>query len=221
MNVIYVIKNAEDTRMLNSQIEIRPLKQVMKTAVQGITMGFSAAKPGMNGEEIESVVRNWLHNNGSDLLHILEVKYGKMISPALELQNEIQDGDFLSIDLTGWVNSIAFDLKRITIVGQPTPHQKDYLDHLIEATNWMIEAIVPGRIMTLYPAESRGRLITPIAYEIDADNRRAPKIIAREQFNLPVGMVLCIAPTIKSPEFGTMAHSEMIVLAEEGVEILS
>ena len=85
----------------------------------------------------------------------------------------------------------------------------------------MIEAIVPGKKMTFYPAESRGRLITPIAYEIDTNISRVPKIIAREQFNLPVGMVLCIAPTIKSPEFGTMAHSEMIVLTEKGVEILS
>ena len=206
--------------MINSQIEIGPLKQGIKTAEQGITVGFSVARPGMNGKEIESVVRNWLRNQGADLLQTLEVKYGKMISPEVELRSEIQDGDFLSIHLFGRLNHIAFDLIRVTVVGQPTTQQKDYLDHLIEATNWMIEAIVPGRKMTLYPAESRGRLITPIAYEIDADYRRVPRITAREQFNLPVGMVLCIAPTIKSPECGTMAHSEMIVLAEKGVEIL-
>ena len=207
--------------MLNSQIETSLLKQVIKTAEQGIITGFSATRPGMNGKEIQLVVRRWLFDHKVDLLPTLEVKYGKMISPELELRSEIQDGEFLSIDLTGRVNGIAFDLKRVTVAGQPATHQKDYLDHLVEATNWMIEAIVPGRKMTFYPAESRGRLITPIAYEIDADMRRTPRIIAREQFNLPVGMVLCIAPTIKSPEFGTMAHSEMIVLMEKGVEILS
>ena len=121
--------------MLNKQIEISPVKQGMKTAEQGLSMGFTAARPGMNEKGIESVVRNWLHNNRPELLHTLEVKYGKMISPELELRNEIQDGDILSIDLTGRVNSIAFDLKRITIVGQPTPRQNDYLAHLVEATN--------------------------------------------------------------------------------------
>ena len=207
--------------MLKSQIEISLLKQEIKTAEQGMSIGFTAARPGMKEKDIESVVRNWLHNNEPELLHTLEVKYGKMISPELELLNDIQYGDFLSINLTGWFNSVVFDLKRVTVVGQPTSPQKDYLDHLIEATNWMIEAIVADRKMTFYPAESRGRFITPIAYEIDADIRRVPRITAREQFNLPVGMVICIAPTIKSAEFGTMSHSEMIVLAEQGVEILS
>lgn len=207
--------------MLKSQIETSLLKQVIKTAEQGIITGFSAARAGMNGKELELVVGKWLFDHEVDLLHTLEVKYGKIVSPELVLLNEMQNGDFLSINLTGWLNRVAFDLKRVTVVGQPTTHQKDYLDHLIEATNWMIEAIVPGRKMTFYPAESRGRLITPIAYEIDADIRRVPRVTAREQFNLPVGTVLCIAPTIKSPEFGTMTHSEMVVLTEKGVEILS
>ena len=207
--------------MQKSQSEISLLKQAIKTAAQGIITGFSAARPGMNGKEIELVVRDWFFDKEANSLHTLEVKYGKIISPQLEMSNEIQDGDFLSIHLAGWVNNVAFDLKRVTVVGQPTAHQRDYLDHLIEATNWMIETIVPGRNMTFYPAESRGRLITPLAYEIDAEIRPVPRINPREDFNLPAGMVLCIAPTIKSPEFGTMTHSEMLVLMEKGVEILS
>ncbi len=207
--------------MQKSQTETSLLKQAIKSAVQGMITGFSAARPGMNGKEIELVVRNWLSDNEAGSLQTLEVKYGKMISPELELRNEIQDGDFLSISLTGRINSVAFDLTRVTVVGQPTAHQKEYLDHLVEATSWMTEALGPGRKMTFYPAESRGRLITPIGYEIDAENRRIPRINPREDFILPAGMILCIAPTINSPEFGTMTHSEMLILVEKGVEILS
>jgi Xaa-Pro aminopeptidase len=207
--------------MFKSRSEINLLKQANKTAEQGIITGFSAARPGMNKKEIELVVRNWLIDKGVHSQHTLEVKYGKMISPYLELRNEILDGDFLSINLSGWLNNYPFDLKRVKVVGQPTPHQKDYLDHLIEATNWMIQAIVPGRMMTFYPAESRGRLITPIAYELDMEISEVSRINPREQFTLPVGIVLCIAPSIKSPEFGTMTHSEMIVLMENDVKILS
>ncbi len=207
--------------MLTGPIDIDLLKNAMKTAEQAVTWGFSAARPGMNGKEIETAVRNWLHDHEAVSLHTLEVMHGKRISPGLENRNEIQDGDFLSIDLTGRVNNLAFDLKRVAVVGQPTSQQKDYLDHLVEATNWMIEAIVPGKKMTFYPAESRGRLIIPIGYEIDVEIRRIQRIVAREEFNLPVGIMLCIAPTVKSPEFGTMAHSEMIVLAGKGAEILS
>jgi Xaa-Pro aminopeptidase len=218
---IDVDKIVKEPTMQKSQNEISLLKQAMKTAVQGITTGFSAARPEMNGKDIESVVRNWLFDKETHSLRTLEVKYGKMISAQLEVQNEIQEGDFLSIHLAGRANNVAFDLNRVTVVGQPTARQRDYLDHLIEATNWMIEGIVPGRKMTFYPAESRGRLITPVAYEIDAEIRPVPRINPREDFILPAGIVLCVAPTIKSPEFGTMTHSEMVVLMEIEVEVLS
>ncbi len=206
--------------MSNNQAEINSWKEVIKSVEQGIISSFSATKAGMNGKEIYLVVRDCLNNIGMHPLYTLEVKYGKMISPDLELQKKIQEGDFISINLAGRVNDFTFDLKRASVVGQPTPQQTDYLEHLVEATDWMIQTIKPGRSMTFYSAESRGRLITPIAYEIDTDLREIQRITAREQFFLPVGTILCIAPSIKSPEFGTMTHSEMIILREQGVDIL-
>ena len=206
--------------MVTSQSKINLMKQAVKIAERGISTGFSSARPGMNGKEIELIVRKSLVDEGVHSLHTLEVKYGKMISPNLELRTEIQDGDFLTIHLSGWLNGCAFGLERVTVVGQPTIQQKDYLDHLIEASHWMIRAIVPGRKMGFYPAESRGRLITPKAYEMGLEIGEVSRINPGEQFTLPVGMVLCIAPTIESLEFGTMTHSEMIVLMEKEVEIL-
>ncbi len=207
--------------MLKNQVDISSLKRVIVTAEQGILRGFTVARPGMHAKDIELVVRDWLHDQEASSLQTVTVKYGKMISLELELQSELCDGDFLSINLAGRLNQVAFDLTRVAVVGSPAAQQKDYLDHLREATQWMIETIVTGRKMTFYPAESRKRLITPIAYEIDADNRHVQRITAREEFSLPIGMVLCIAPTITSREFGTMTHSEMVVLTENGAELLS
>ncbi len=207
--------------MLKSQIEINLMNQIIKSAEHGIFKGYSTAKPGMNEEELQTLFRSGLIDMGIQFLRNLDVKFGKWISPDKRSQNKLQDGDFLSITLSGWLNNFVFNIKRVNVIGQPTAHQKDYLDHLIEATNWMIQTIVPGRNMAFYPAESRGRVISPIAYELDTDFREISRIIPREPFVLPIGMVLCIAPSIKSPEFGTMVHSEMIVLVEDGAEILT
>jgi Xaa-Pro aminopeptidase len=207
--------------MFISQSEINLMKQANKTAKEGIITSFSSAKPGMNRKELESILHKWLIDQGVNPLLSLEVKNGKMISPSLELLNEILDGDFLSIKISGRLNNHAFAMERVTVVGEPTLHQKAYLDHLIEATNWMIETIVPGRKMTFYTAESRGCVIAPKAYEMDLEMGEVSRINAGIQFTLPVGMVLCVAPSIKSPEFGTMTHSEMIVLMEKGIDILS
>ncbi len=207
--------------MLKSQIEINLMKQVNKSAEQGIIKGYSTAKPGMNEEELGTSFSSGLRDMGIQSVRTLDVKFGKWISPDLMSHNQLQDGDFLSITLSGWLNNFAFNMKRVNVIGQPTAPQRDYLEHLVEATNWMIQTIVPGRKMTFYPAESRGRLISPIAYELDSDCREISRIIPGEQFILPIGMVLCIAPSVNSPEFGTMVHSEMIVLVENGAEILT
>ena len=158
-----------------NQSEINLMKQANNSAKQGIITGFSSAKPGMKRKELELNVRTWLIDHGINPLLSLEVKYGKMISPSLEPPNEIREGDFLSIKVSGRLNDYAFTMERVTVVGQPTNHQKDYLDHLIEATNWMIETIVPGRKMTFYTAKSRGQRNYPKSLRNEFGNGGSPQ----------------------------------------------
>lgn len=206
--------------MSKSQSEINLIKQAYKSALQGINAGFSAARPGMNAEEIELIVGKRLMDEGMQPLPVVEVKYGGLISPSMQVRKETQDGDFLLIKLSGWLKSYPIELERVTVLGRPTAQQKDYLGHLVEAIDWMMHAVVPGRKMAFYPAESRGRLITPLFYILDLENKQVTTVNAGEPFTLLAGMVLFIAPSIKSPQFGTLSHSEMVVLTENGVEIL-
>jgi Xaa-Pro aminopeptidase len=123
--------------------------------------------------------------------------------------------------MSGWRNNYAFDASRVTVVGKPTRAQVDYLNHLAEATEWMIEEMLPDRSFRFNLTESRGRLIHPSAHGIGLEICENPRIDINKDFVLKPGMVVCVEPSVLSKTEGEMAIKEMVLISEKGTEILT
>jgi Xaa-Pro aminopeptidase len=214
----------ESQRLIKSPEEVHLLRKAAQTADQALQAGLAAVRSGVSQIELESAVRTAALQAGVESISYIRVSSGK---PMLALKwpmatrQLLQDGDFVYLQIGGWYQNYAFESSRVTVVGAPSQDQVEYLNHLVEATDWMIEEMKPGREFRFIMTESRARPIRPMGHGIGLELHENPWVIINKQFTLSPGMVLCVEPMVSTKEFGTMGIGETLLVTNTGVEALT
>jgi Xaa-Pro aminopeptidase len=214
----------ENQRLIKSPTEIELLQKAAKIGDRVIKTGLEAIQPGVNGWQIELRIRAAAAEAGADFIPRIRVCSGKTINPLIWPQvdrREFEEGDFVLLEVAGWYAGYGFECSRVVVAGEPTHEQKDYLEHLAEATEWMIGTLKSDIKKTFYLNESRGREIHPVGHGIGLEICENPGIRIEKPIKLKAGMVLCIKPSIASHQFGRMAIEDMIAITGAGVKVLN
>jgi Xaa-Pro aminopeptidase len=214
----------ESQRLIKSEAELALLREAARIADAGLLAGIEAAKEGAWGYEIELAARRAALEAGADFIPRVRVSSGKRLAelrwPQVEARR-LKPGDLVFLDLIGWFGNYGFDNSRVTVVGKATAEQRDYLAHLVEATEWMIGVLKPGVPLEFVYTESRERVIVPFGHGIGLEICENPWITMAKKATLQPNMVLCIEPSVDSPVFGSMAIEDTVVVTETGVEVLN
>jgi Xaa-Pro aminopeptidase len=214
----------ESQRITKSQAEIGLLRDAARMADIGLQAGLEAVREGVREREIELAIREAALNAGVDFIPRIRVSTGPKIASLqwpMVGDRALERGDLVYLDFIGWYGNYGFDNSRVAVVGKASAEQKDYLDHLVEATEWMLDLLRPGREWEFVYTESRGRSITPLAHGIGLEICEQPWITMGKRFTLEPDMVLCVEPIVNSPRFGSMAIEETVVVTQTGVEVLN
>lgn len=214
----------EKLRMIKSSTEITLMKQAAYQATRIVKAGMAAAQPGISGIQIEAQMLSACPEIGVDLIHRNRINSGKQIHPdqwpPLD-QRTIEDGDFVLIEAAGWYQGYGFECTRVMVAGEGSKEQQDFLEHITEAADWMIGTLKTGVQWTYYMAESRAREIHAIGNGIGLEIYEHPLIQIEKPVKLMAGMTLSIKPSLGSRQFGKMAIGEMVLMTENGVEVLT
>jgi len=214
----------EEQRLIKSHAEVELLRAAGRVAGIGLQAGMAAVKPGATQHDVEMAVRKAAMQAGADFIPRVRVSSGKKVRTLtwpMVTSKTLEEGDLVFVDLIGWVNNYGFDNSRVTVVGKPSAAQMVYLEHMIEATDWMIGAMKPGKEMEFVYSESRGRSIVPMAHGIGLEICENPWINMNQRFTLKPGMTLCVEPILMSGEFGGMAIEDTMLVTQDGVEMLT
>jgi Xaa-Pro aminopeptidase len=214
----------ESLRMAKSVQEVELLREAAGVVDVALQAGLGAIRAGISQIEVEEIIRRAAMQAGADFVARVRVSSGSHISalkwPMAGAQT-LENGDFVFMDVIGWRKNYGFDASRVTVVGKPTAEQVDYLEHMIEATQWMIDEMKPDRGFRFSLTESRGRTIQVAAHGIGLEICENPWITAGKDFVLTPGMVLCVEPQVISKQFGGMAVEEIVLVTDNGAELLT
>jgi Xaa-Pro aminopeptidase len=214
----------ESQRLIKSEKELELLRQAAWIADAGLQAGMAAAQASAREYDVELAARRAVLEAGADFVPRVRVSSGAKIPDLRWPQvgdRQLQKGDFVYLDLIGWYANYGFDNSRVTVVGGATGAQVDYLEHMVEATEWMIGALQPGRPARFVYTESRDRTITPFGHGIGLEIGENPWLTMGREFAPKPNMVLCIEPFLEAEEYGGMAIEDTVVITATGTEVLN
>ncbi|MFC2099964.1 M24 family metallopeptidase [Candidatus Bipolaricaulota bacterium] len=214
----------EAQRMIKSPAEIEALRQAAHVADVGLEAGVAAVRKGASQFDIELAARRAALDAGADFIPRVRVANGPTVTTLgwpMVRDQALNEGDLVYIDFIGWVHGYGFDNSRATVVGKPTDAQRDYLDHLVEATDWMIEVLKPGKPIEFCYTESRTRTIMPFGHGIGLDICENPWVTLGRPVTLEPGMVVSIEPIVIDHKLGGMNIEDTVLVTADGLEVLN
>ncbi|MCK4512180.1 aminopeptidase P family protein, partial [bacterium] len=205
----------ESQRMIKSLAEIELLRGAAHVADLALEAGIKAIAKGARQYDIELAARRAALEAGADFVPRVRVSTGPSISTLgwpMVTDRPLAAGDLVYLDFIGWYGGYGFDNSRATVVGKPTDEQQEFLSHMVEATEWMIGAIAPGKKLGFAYTESRARTIMPFGHGIGLEICENPWITLGREVTLEPNMVVSIEPVVISQSLGGMNIEDTVLV---------
>jgi Xaa-Pro aminopeptidase len=215
----------ENLRSIKSENELKILEEAAEVSDEGLKAAMETSKPGKKENEIAIEATRAAMEAGADMVVRVRISSGKKIASLrwpMSSKRELQNGDFVYIDFIGFYENYGFDVQRIMVVGGPTPEQKKVLNKALDAENWIIEQLVPGKKIRLVKATSEGFNIDPFMHGIGLEICENPSCkMSGDSFLIEKNMVLCVEPSAGNKDFGDLALEDMVEVTSDGPKILN
>ncbi len=218
-------------RMRKDDLEYASLKENAAIADQAMLSGFAALKPGLSELEIATTIQEKFKSQKADMKFAIVGSGPNGALPHHKTGTKILEiGDPLVMDIGGQKGEYSSDITRVAVLGDPTEEFIDVHGIVNEAVLSALATAKPGIMAKEIDHAARG-VITKAGYGdyfvhrtghgLGIEVHEPPYISASSETVLETGMVFSIEPGIYLPgKFGVRLE-EIVILREDGPEILS
>jgi Xaa-Pro aminopeptidase len=230
-----------ELRSIKSEEEIEAIKLAIETAAFGFEAARNNVKPGMTETELASVIEGAIHSKGTGYKNVYQARgYAAVYTGARSAlqwthwanstDRIIQEGDLIIIELGSFADGYWADLTRNIVVGEPTPKMKEVYKVTREAQRAAIDVVKPGVPISEMDKAARA-VISKYGYDqyrthglghgVGTAYHEGPPLHLTINRLLETGMVLTVEPGLYIEGMGGLRPEDMIVVRENGAEVLS
>ena len=218
-------------RMRKDSAEYNKLKMNAGIADRAIQTAFVKIKPGMTENEVAAEIRAHFSSEGASPQFWIVGAGGNGAFPHHSASERVvREGDAVVIDIGGRKQGFPSDITRMAVIGEP-PEGYGQIHSIVEkAVQAALKAAKPGVLAKEVDAAARG-VITDAGYGeyfvhrtghgMGIDGHEPPYITATSETVLEEGMVFSIEPGIYLPGRFGIRLEDIVILREDGPEILS
>ena len=223
----------ESLRIVKEEKEVNALRQALKIAEASFTDLLGYLEPGMTERELAWMMEQRMRESGAESLSfptIVAAGANSALPHAIPGDRKIRTGEPLLFDWGARLNGYCSDISRTVVIGKPDMTFKKVFQIVLEAQKAAIEAIKPGmsskavdRVARKY-IEDKGygsKFGHGLGHGTGLAIHEAPRLSPIKDTVLASGMVSTIEPGIYLPEWGGIRLENMIVIREDGAEILN
>lgn len=220
-------------RAIKDESEIENLRKAAEIADKAFEHILPFIKPGAIELDIAHEIESFMKKNGaSGLSFQMIVASGKRsaLPHGVASDKVLEDGDFLTLDFGCIYNGYCSDMTRTVVLGKATNEQKKIYNIVLEAQTKALSHIKPG---------VKGKDVDFIARDIISSYgygdkfghglghgvglkvHELPNLNPEGDIILEPNMVVTDEPGIYIPDFGGVRIEDLVVVTENGHEILS
>lgn len=152
------------------------------------------------------------------------------IPHALANNIRFEVGDVLIAESTARVWGYQTELERTFIIGEPSPEQKTFFQHMLNLQEIAFESIQPGVLCSTVDKNVRDYYeredLLPhwrhhTGHAIGSRYHEGPFLDVGDDTVIQAGMVFTIEPGLYHPDLGGFRHSDTVVVTEDGIQIIT
>jgi Xaa-Pro aminopeptidase len=143
---------------------------------------------------------------------------------------KIQKGEFITVDFGAVYQGYCSDITRTVIMGEPDERQKEIYELVLAANYAGIKAVKPGLKGKEVDAVARNIIEKAgygeffghgLGHSVGLSVHEGPNLNMREERTLEPGMIVTIEPGIYIPDWGGVRIEDMVLITEQGCEVLT
>lgn len=219
-------------RRIKSPLEIRLLRESAAIAAEAIEEVRSGLEPGLTESELTERILSVFNRRGAGSAFRPGVQAGidedsAVIARATRAR-PIETGDTVMMDIGAEYQGYMSDVARTFVLGEPSELQRRVWRAVQAAYDAVMSTAKPGvpcnelhRVAQAAIEDAGFRLVHRIGHGVGLGTSFEWPSLDTEDALLEPGMTFCVEPGIYEPGAGAMKIEDMVVVTENGCELLS
>ena len=220
-------------RIQKDTAEIKTIKKALAIAETSFLELRTMIHPGMTEKKAAWLLEKFMRQNGADELSfpvIAASGKNSALPHAIPGDRAFQEGEPLLFDFGARWGGYCSDTTRTLVIGAPDDTFKQAYAVLNTAQQMAVDAIVPGikcsdidKIARDYINQSRFKdtFGHGLGHGVGLAIHEAPRLSSMDESLLEPGMVVTVEPGIYLPHWGGIRLENMILVTENGAEVLN
>lgn len=233
-NRLHGLKNALTLlRAIKFEDEIELIRQAAAIADKGFEYVLGIVKPGMTEKELALELEFFMRRQGASGLSfdtIVASGIRSSMPHGVASDKVIEANDLLTLDFGCIYKGYCSDMTRTFVVGKASERQRALYHIVLDAQLQVLEGIKPGASCRELDAISR-KVIGEAGYAdfyghglghgVGVEVHELPILNPKSDFILEKNMIITDEPGIYLPDFGGVRIEDLILVTENGYELLS
>jgi Xaa-Pro aminopeptidase len=222
----------DEMRRIKSPLEIRLLRESAAIAAEAIAEVRSRLEPGLTENELTARVVSVFNQRGAGSAFRPVVQAGVDADSAVIARapraRPIEAGDTVMMDIGAEHRGYMSDVARTFVLGEPGDLQRRVWRTVQAAYDAVLSSAKPGvpcnqlhRVAQAEIEDAGFRLIHRIGHGVGLGTSFEWPSLDTEEALLEPGMTFCVEPGIYEPGAGAMKIEDMVVVTDDGCELLS
>ena len=223
----------ESLRVVKTAPEVEALKAALRMAESVFSELAPTFRAGMTEKQVAWEMEKRMRDIGADSLSfpvIVASGPNSALPHAIPGERELRDGEPVLFDWGVRLNGYCSDISRTIVLGRADLKFKSVFKTVLEAQQKAIETMRPGmtgkevdQVARSYidSTEFKNKFGHGLGHGTGLSVHEAPRLSPIREDRLIEGMVFTVEPGIYLPEWGGVRLENMVVMREDGAEILN
>ena len=223
----------ERLRLKKTPEEVARIRKAQALAEKALERALSLLKPGVEEREVALEIEFFLRKAGAEGVAFPPIVASGVrgaLPHAGASEKRLEAGELVTLDLGAKVAGYHSDMTRTVALGKPPLEMRRVHQAVLSALEVALENLRPGRTGKEVDALAREELkrhgldryfVHSLGHGVGLAVHEGPSLSPYTEEVLEPGMVVTVEPGVYLPGVGGVRIEELVLLTEDGIELLS
>ena len=223
----------ERLRLKKTPEEVQRIRKAQALAEEALAHALTLLRPGVEEREVALEIEFFLRRRGAEGVAfppIVASGARGALPHAGASEKRLEPGELITLDLGAKVAGYHSDMTRTVALGKPSPEMRRVYEAVQEALEVALQGLKPGRTgkeVDALAREALGRhgldryFVHSLGHGVGLAVHEGPGLSPYTEEVLEPGMVVTVEPGVYLPGVGGVRIEELVLITEDGIELLS